>query len=72
MYSTPSLYREEMLKQLRSTSNIPLFIGIDAVMGETTALADYVVPDTGFYEHWAMVPVRAQVNTKMTSVRWPA
>ena len=71
MYSTPSLYREEMLKQLRSTSNIPLFIGIDAVMGETTALADYVVPDTGFYEHWAMVPVRAQVNTKMTSVRWP-
>jgi len=71
MYSTPSLHREEMLKQLRNTSNIPLFIGIDAVIGETTALADYVVPDTGFYEHWAMVPVRAQVNTRMTSVRWP-
>ncbi|SDF42211.1 molybdopterin dinucleotide binding domain-containing protein [Sporolituus thermophilus] len=71
LYSTPSLYREEMIKELRKTENIPLFISIDIVMGETTAMADYVVPDTSFYEQWAMVPVRAQINTKMTAVRWP-
>lgn len=71
MYVTPSLYREEFLKELRKTSTIPLFISIDIVMGETTAMADYVVPDTSVYEQWAMVPVRAQVNTRMTAVRWP-
>lgn len=71
MYVTPSLYQEQFLKELKKTSNIPLFISIDIVMGETTAMADYVIPDTSFYEQWAMVPVRAQINTRMTSVRWP-
>ena len=71
IYGTPSMYRAEVVKELQKTSNIPLFISIDAVIGETTALADYVVPDTGFYEHWAMAFIRGQIKTKMTSVRWP-
>lgn len=71
VYVTPSFHQDEFMKELKKTSNIPLFISIDIVMGETTAIADYVVPDTSVYEQWAMVPIRAQVNTKMTAVRWP-
>ena len=71
IYGTPSLYQETMLEELKKTSNIPLIISVDIVMGETTAYADYIVPDTSIYEQWAMVPVRANINTKMTAVRYP-
>lgn len=71
LYGTPSLYQETMIEELKKTSNIPLIISVDIVMGETTAYADYIVPDTSVYEQWAMVPVRANVNTKMTAVRYP-
>jgi tetrathionate reductase subunit A len=71
VYATPGFYRDIILKELEKTSNIPLIISIDVVMGETTAYADYIVPDVSVYEQWAMVPVRANINTKMTAVRWP-
>ncbi len=71
IYGTPSLYQETMIEEIKKTSNIPLIISVDIVMGETTSYADYIVPDTSVYEQWAMVPVRANINTKMTSVRHP-
>lgn len=71
LYGTPALYQEAMVEELKKTSNIPLIIAIDIVMGETTAFADYIIPDTSVYEQWAMVPVRANINTRMTAVRYP-
>jgi tetrathionate reductase subunit A len=71
MYGTPGLYQETMIEEIKKTSNIPLIISVDIAMGETTAFADYIVPDTSVYEQWAMVPVRANINTQMTAVRYP-
>lgn len=71
IYGTPGLYQKTMIEEIKKTSNIPLIISVDIAMGETTAFADYIVPDTSVYEQWAMVPVRANINTQMTAVRHP-
>ena len=39
-------------EKLKRSCRLPLFIAIDAFMNETTALADYIVPDTHNFESW--------------------
>lgn len=39
-------------EKLQDPRQLPLFIAIDAFMNETTALADYIVPDTHNFESW--------------------
>ena len=50
---------------------MPLFIAIDAFMNETTALADYIVPDTHNFESWGFSAPWAGVASKATTARWP-
>lgn len=59
---------EERLKDPR---RLPLFIAIDAFMNETTALADYIVPDTHNFESWGFSAPWAGVASKATTARWP-
>lgn len=47
--------RQVMEEKLKDPKHLPLIIGIDAFMNETTALADYIVPDTHNFESWGLV-----------------
>lgn len=71
LYGGPSFYNDKVIEEFKKTSNIPLIIAIDVVMGETTAYADYIVPDTNFNEHWAVLGARGNHTTRITGVRWP-
>lgn len=59
-------------KKLKDPTNIPLFIAIDAFINETTAFADYVVPDTITYESWGWTSAWSGTVTKLSTARWPA
>ncbi|WP_339061095.1 molybdopterin-dependent oxidoreductase [Tepidibacillus marianensis] len=71
LYTVPGLYQKDMIAGLKDPNNIPLFISIDIVMGETTAFADYVVPDTVFYESWGLPSVWNGMVNKVSATRWP-
>jgi len=71
IYGGPSTYNDKVISELKKTSNVPLYIGIDTVVGETSALADYLIPDSNFYEHWALLGARGNHTTRITGVRWP-
>ncbi|MFZ7317192.1 molybdopterin-dependent oxidoreductase, partial [Avibacterium avium] len=58
-------------EKLRDTKILPLFIAIDAFMNETTAFADYIVPDTHNFESWGFSTPWAGVPTKTSTARWP-
>lgn len=58
-------------QKLKDPSILPLFISVDAFMNETTALADYIVPDTHNFESWGFSTPWAGVPTKTSTARWP-
>ena len=58
-------------EKLKDPARLPLFIAIDAFMNETTALADYIVPDTHNFESWGSSAPWAGVASKATTARWP-
>lgn len=63
--------KQVLVDKLKNPKNIPLFVASDAYMNETTALADYVVPDLHNYESWGFSTAWAGVPHKMTTARWP-
>lgn len=69
-YGIPGL-RAVAEEKLKDPKNLPLFIAIDAFMNETTALADYIVPDTHNFESWGFSAPWAGVASKATTARWP-
>ena len=58
-------------EKLKDPARLPLFIAIDAFMNETTALADYIVPDTHNFESCGFSAPWAGVASKATTARWP-
>lgn len=58
-------------ERLKDPKRLPLFIAIDAFMNETTALADYLVPDTHNFESWGFTAPWGGVASKTTTARWP-
>ncbi|MBR9857885.1 MAG: tetrathionate reductase subunit TtrA [Gammaproteobacteria bacterium] len=58
-------------EQLKDPAKLPLFIAIDGFINETTALADYIVPDTLAYESWGFTKPWGGVPQKTTTARWP-
>src|SRR5699024_11278547 len=56
---------------LKDPEKLPLFISIDPFIHETSALADYIVPDTVTYESWGIGAPWADVVAKTSTVRWP-
>ena len=71
LYTVPGLYQKDFVAGLKDPKNIPLIISIDVVMGETTAYADYIVPDTVFYESWGLPSVWNGMVNKVSATRWP-
>jgi len=71
LFITPGLYNEETVKALKNPDLFPLIIACDVVMSETTSYADYIIPDTHFYESWGVPAMWNGVPTKMTAARWP-
>ena len=56
---------------LKDPARLPLFIAIDAFINETTALADYIIPDTHNFESWGFSAPWGGVASKATTARWP-
>ncbi|HCC3304566.1 molybdopterin dinucleotide binding domain-containing protein [Salmonella enterica] len=69
-YGVPGL-RAVAEEKLKDPRRLPLFIAIDAFMNETTALADYIVPDTHNFESWGFTAPWGGVASKATTARWP-
>ncbi|WP_336221966.1 tetrathionate reductase subunit TtrA [Citrobacter amalonaticus] len=69
-YGVPGL-RAVAEEKLKDPARLPLFVAIDAYMNETTALADYIVPDTHNFESWGFSAPWAGVANKATTARWP-
>jgi tetrathionate reductase subunit A len=58
-------------ERLKDPARLPLFIAIDAFINETTALADYIIPDTHNFESWGFSAPWGGVASKATTARWP-
>lgn len=70
LYGVPGL-RTVIEERLKDPQRLPLFIAIDAFMNETTALADYIVPDTHNFESWGFSAPWGGVASKTATARWP-
>ncbi|TDQ57961.1 tetrathionate reductase alpha subunit precursor [Mesocricetibacter intestinalis] len=58
-------------EKLKDPKILPLFIAVDAFMNETSALADYIVPDTHNFESWGFSTPWGGVPTRASTARWP-
>lgn len=62
---------EAIGEQLKDSKVLPLFISIDSFINETSALSDYIVPDTLTYESWGWTSAWQGTLTKVATGRWP-
>jgi len=69
-YSTPAA-RAAWERVVADETTIELLVAIDIAMGEATVWADYVLPDTTYFERWTAVTVAPTILTKLTGVRQP-
>ena len=58
-------------EQLCDPKVLPLAISVNPFINETSALADYIVPDTVTYESWGIGAPWADVVAKSSTVRCP-
>ena len=70
IYGVPGL-RPLIDEQLKDPKKLPLIIAIDPLINESSAYADYIVPDSIMYESWGWVAPWAGVPTKTMAARWP-
>jgi len=70
VYGVPGL-RPIAEKVLGDPRKLPLIVAIDCFINETSAFADYIVPDAFMYEGWGFVAPWAGVPTKAFVARWP-
>ena len=69
-YSTPA-GKAAVERVLADESKVPLIVSIDILMGETTAFADYILPDSTYLERWSTPHVGSAINTKVSGIRQP-
>ncbi len=50
VFSTPAGHKQIAI--LRDRTKVPLFIACDIMVGETSMYADYIFPDTVYFERW--------------------
>ncbi|RYH06794.1 molybdopterin dinucleotide binding domain-containing protein [Tropicimonas sp. IMCC6043] len=60
-----------LVERLKDPAVLPLIIAIDPFINESSALADYIVPDTVMYESWGFAKPWNGVPSKVTTARWP-
>jgi tetrathionate reductase subunit A len=58
-------------KDLADPKKLPLIVAVDPFINESTALADYIVPDSLMYESWGWAGAWGGVAVKMSTARWP-
>lgn len=63
--------RNALYDDLCDPKKLPLIICIEPFINETSAIADYIVPDTVTYESWGVSAPWADVIAKTSTVRWP-
>lgn len=71
LYSVPGLHAAAA-KGLADPKKLPLLIAVDPFINETSAYADYIVPDSLQYESWGWASPWGNVPTRCTTARWPA
>jgi len=64
-------FENALAASLKDPKKLPLFVSVDPFINETSALADYIVPDTVTYESWGIGAPWADVVAKSSTVRWP-
>jgi len=69
-YTTPAA-RDVAVATLKDTKKVPLLVSIDVTMGELSALADYILPDTTYLERWSEEHVSPAILTATSGVRQP-
>lgn len=72
LLAVPAASREDVIEKLKESDIVPLIISCDCYMGEMTALADYIIPDTTPYESWGLANIEGNFSGKGQTVRWPA
>ena len=70
VYGIPGI-RPIAQQTLGDPKKIPLLVAVDPFINESTAFADYIVPETAMYESWGFVAPWAGVVTKTMLTRWP-
>lgn len=70
VYGIPGL-RERFGQDLADPKKLPLLISIDALINESNAYADYIVPDAMMYESWGWAGAWNGVPTRSLTARWP-
>jgi anaerobic selenocysteine-containing dehydrogenase len=73
-YSTPAAratFQRVMSAKVNGEYKLPLVVAIDIAMGEATAWADYVLPDTTYLERWTVVGLTPTTITRASPVRQP-
>lgn len=70
VYGIPGI-RAAAQSALEDTRKLPLIVAIDPFINETSAFADYLIPDSVLYESWGWAAPWAGVATKTTTARWP-
>nr|WP_319251623.1 molybdopterin-dependent oxidoreductase [uncultured Celeribacter sp.] len=69
VYGIPGI--SHMVEKLKDPQVVPLIISIDPFINESTAISDYIVPDSVMYETWGFAKPWGGVATKATTARWP-
>jgi anaerobic selenocysteine-containing dehydrogenase len=70
VYSLPAGHTN--IPVLADPQTLPLFIAIDAFIGETSMYADYIFPDTTYLERWELGGSHPSIPYKVQPVRNPA
>ncbi|HMK35334.1 MAG TPA: molybdopterin-dependent oxidoreductase [Desulfomonilaceae bacterium] len=72
LWETDIAYSDSTVASLLgSPSELPLVVAIDRGITETTALADYILPDTTFLERWDVCVPPASVSVPGVGLRSP-
>ncbi|TNE67449.1 MAG: tetrathionate reductase subunit TtrA [Rhodobacteraceae bacterium] len=69
VYGIPGI--AHVVDRLKDPEVVPLIISIDPFINESTAISDYIVPDSVMYETWGFSKPWGGVATKATTARWP-
>ncbi|MBU1740895.1 MAG: molybdopterin oxidoreductase, partial [Proteobacteria bacterium] len=69
VYSAPA--GNHQIGLLKDTKKLPLYVAIDVVIGETSALADYILPCRHFLEEYGTPHVAPTILTQTSGVRRP-
>lgn len=58
-------------EKMKDPKELGLYVAIDGFINETSALADYIVPDSVMYEAWGWTKPWNGTVTKCSTARWP-